>query len=367
MKRKQSKSKIFSLSNANKLWIALSLMLLGFILSLFSRYMDGFADGYYTYVYRYLSVVLAFVFNLFPFSVAEICIYLLCFVFIGTIVYGVFVVSKKKGIRKTYWLKVGTNTLLTMSVLFFLFIVFCGINYQRTSFAQKEHFSVKQYGTDELQLVCEYLTDEINSLKEKDLSFTGIREESRIAMNNLSHTYTSLQGYYPKPKYLLFSEVLSYQQISGVYSFFTVEANYNGDMPLFLQPFTMCHELAHLKGIMREEEASFVAYLACRNSGNSSLWYSAAISAYSLCMSELYSYDNEVYNEIRDKLCDGANADIKKKNTFWQQYEGTISRLQSKVNDAYLKANSQASGVSSYNEVVSLIVNDYINNNPLVK
>ncbi len=367
MKGKENKGKILFLSNSNKLWIALSLMLIGLFLSFLSRYIDGFADAYYTYVYRYLSVVLAFVFNLFPFSVAEISIYILCFVIMATIVYGVFVVAKKKGSRKTYWLKMGSNTLLIISVLFFLFIVFCGINYQKTSFAKKEHFSEKQYGSKELQLVCEYLTDEINSLKEKELSFTEIREETRVAMNNLSQTYTSLKGYYPKPKYLIFSEVLSYQQLSGVYSFFTVEANYNGDMPLFQQPFTMCHELAHLKGIMREEEASFVAYLACRNSGNPSLWYSAAISAYTLCMSELYSYDNEAYNEIRNKLCDEANADLKQKNSFWKQYDGTISKLQTKVNDAYLKANSQASGVSSYNEVVSLIVNDYINNNPLVK
>lgn len=45
------------------------------------------------------------------------------------------------------------------------------------------------------------------------------------------------------------------QQLCGVYSPFTVEANYNGDMPDYNVPHTLCHELSHLKGFMREDEA----------------------------------------------------------------------------------------------------------------
>ncbi len=351
------------ISNTHKIWFALALILLGFLLSLLSRYIAGFANGYYTYVYRYISVIVAFLCNLVPFSIAEISLYVLCLLFMKNVFYGFFVIVRQKGRRKPYWIRVGCNGLLLFSVIFFLFVAFCGTNYHKTSFAVKENFSEKHYGKEDLKEVCEYLTNEINKLQDKEILYTDIRQMSREAMTNLSKTYGSLKGYYPKPKYLLFAEILSYQQVSGIYSFYTIEANYNSDMPLYEQPFTMCHELAHLKGIMKEEEANFVAYLACSNSESLAFQYSGAMLAYSYCMNELYNYDVEAYKEIRAKLCDKANEDIAIKHAFWDKYEGTISKLQTKVNDAYLKANSQPSGVSSYNEVVALIVNDYLRKN----
>ena len=50
------------------------------------------------------------------------------------------------------------------------------------------------------------------------------------AMETLSAKYESLQGFYPRPKKLIVSEILSYQSLTGIYAPFTVEANYNGDM-----------------------------------------------------------------------------------------------------------------------------------------
>lgn len=361
MRAKQRLERRSFLRNKHKIWISFGLTLCGVVLSVLARYIDGFADGYYTYIYRYLSVVLAFIWNLVPFSVAEVILYVAGIAFIGSILYGLLVMIRRKGHRKSYWLKVGCNFILTITATFFLFVIFCGVNYQKTSFAVKEGFSKKQYDIEDLSKVCRYLTEEINLLSENEIVYTDIREDVRRAMLDLSDTYRSLQGYYPKPKYLIFPELLSYQQISGVYSFYTIEANYNSDMVDYQQPFTMCHELAHLKGVMREEEASFVAYLACINSNQPELKYSGAMVAYAYCMTELYEGDREEYIKIRKQLSETAGRDIKLKQAFWKKYEGAISAVQTKVNDAYLKANAQALGVSSYDEVTALIVNDYIN------
>ncbi len=349
------------MSNRKKVVISLSLILTGIVLTLLSRYIDGFADGYYTYIYRYLSVPFAFIFNLLPFSVAEAILYLVCLLFFGSIGYGVYVIFKKKGYRKDYWLSFANNIFLTIASVFLLYIIFCGINYQKTSFAEAEGFSEDKYGVEELKDVCEDLTDRINTLGEMEFTYTDIRESAREAVRKLSKSYPTLSGYYPKPKWLLIPEILSYQQVSGVYAFYTVEANYNSDMPIYQQPYTMCHELAHLKGIMREEEANFVAYLACENSDQLAMQYSSAMFGYTYCMNELYKYDVEAFYTIRAKLCEKANKDIEEKHAFWDQYKGAISDLQTKVNDAYLKANSQSSGVFSYNEVVALIVNYNLN------
>ena len=46
-------------------------------------------------------------------------------------------------------------------------------------------------------------------------------------------------------------------------------------------------------------------------------------------------------------------------NAFWQQYEGKISEASSRVNDTYLKANSQTDGIQSYGRMVDLLLGYY--------
>ena len=57
------------------------------------------------------------------------------------------------------------------------------------------------------------------------------------------------------------------------------EANVNVDVPRYTIAHTMCHELAHLRGFIREDEANYIAYLACMASGDPELMYSALAEA----------------------------------------------------------------------------------------
>lgn len=45
-----------------------------------------------------------------------------------------------------------------------------------------------------------------------------------------------------------------------------MEANYNRQMYVANVPATLCHELSHLKGVILEDEANFLGYLACVSS-----------------------------------------------------------------------------------------------------
>ena len=82
-------------------------------------------------------------------------------------------------------------------------------------------------------------------------------------MMALGEEYAGLSGYYPKAKPVTISWILSVQQLSGIYSPFTVEGNYNRAMTAYNIPHTICHELSHLRGFMQEEEVNFIAFLAC--------------------------------------------------------------------------------------------------------
>lgn len=356
--------------NAQKRKVILSviLLVLGILLYIVAMQWNGFAVWYSERIYPWWSTVFAFVFGLFPFSVSEMGAYgLVCGMIVGIVWLVRSVVKRKKTVAQSVKIA-GCNVLLVVSVLLFLYVTNCGINYQTTSFVEKENFQESPYTREELIEVCSLLTDEINALEkqiEKDENGNVVIPKDAKAMaakemKALGKIYPSLKGFYPEPKELMVSEILSYQQVSGIYLPFTVEANINGDMPEYMKPFVMCHELSHLKGIMREEEANFVAYLACRNSQEPYFQYSGAMSAYYYCMTELRKYDTAKFAEIRQQLCETANRDIKLKNEFWSKYDGVIATVSNKVNDVYLKTNSQGKGVNSYNEVTGLILGLYL-------
>ena len=117
----------------------------------------------------------------------------------------------------------------------------------------------------------------------------------------------------------------------------------------------MCHELSHLRGYMREDEANFLAYLACRESSFADFRYSGAMLAFVYTNNALISADSELGNEIFRTLCDGAQADFAANSAYWKQFEGPVSEISSTVNDAYLKANRQEDGVRSYGRMVDLL------------
>ena len=66
-----------------------------------------------------------------------------------------------------------------------------------------------------------------------------------------------------------------------------MEANYNNVMNEIQKPSTMCHELAHLRGYILEDEANFIAYLACVQSEDVFFEYSGYLSVLSYLNSDL--------------------------------------------------------------------------------
>ena len=120
-----------------------------------------------------------------------------------------------------------------------------------------------------------------------------LQSECIKAMEKLGEEYNSLSGFYPNAKPVLASEGMSCIRILGMYAPFTVEANYNVNAPDFAKPFTVCHELSHLKGFMREDEANYIAFLACIGSDNKYLNYAGWIYALLYAANAFYSAAGE--------------------------------------------------------------------------
>lgn len=107
---------------------------------------------------------------------------------------------------------------------------------------------------------------------------------------------------------------------------------------------------------MQEEEANFIAFLACIGSERPDFQYSGYLSGWVYCMNALYRSDYDTWQEVRPLLAEEAEPDLAADRAFWDSYEGKISETADRVNDAYLKVNGQADGVQSYNRMVDLIV-----------
>lgn len=334
------------------------------LLQLSARFLPGFGEWYAESIYRALVGVFGRLCSAVPFSMAEFALYFGIFLFFGGGIAGL-IFGKRNFIKKWFY-TIG----ITLSFLAFTYTLGCGINYYRTPFSEKEDYVHENYTGEELKELCCYLQKELNqtaelvSLDEQghmDLDLKAAGAEAKSAMESLGNRYPSLKGYYPRPKYLWNSGILSIQQVMGIYSPFTIEANVNQEMPFSNIPVTLTHELSHLRGFMREEEANFIAYLACRNSELPEFHYSGLLLAYSYSMNALYrSGETEAYFNIQAELSERVKAEYAYDSLFWAEYDTKVAEAASKMNDAYLKANSQQDGVRSYGRMVDLLLVHYL-------
>ena len=363
---------------------AFALLFISVILMLVSLKVNGFAQWYATHIYPLLVSVIGRISGFFSFSLCEIFIYILLIWLIYTLVQAIrkkSSLSKKnkedvslpylnmetEDSKKSYLISWVSGVLLGAVFLIFLYVICCGINYRRTSFSEESGIIPIEYSAEELKEICVQLTGELNELSDQVLrNEEGIMvlsvdegEQAISAMRSLGEEYESLSGYYPRPKKLIVSELLSYQGLSGIYLPFTVEANYNGDMIPYNMPFTACHELSHLRGFMQEDEANFIAFLACIRDENIDFQYSGYMLGWTYCMNALYRMDDESWQEVRGLLDKTIEKDLLANNEFWDHYEGVVSEVSNQMNDLYLKANGESEGVQSYSRIVELIAAYY--------
>lgn len=357
-----------------KKWAVTGILLAAALtLQVLARYTKGFADWYGTGIYPRMVFVVGGFFSVFPFSAAELGVYLfLAWIALYTAAAVILAYRHRPGILKNYC----ASLALTASALLLIFTLFCGINYHSVCFSENEGFSMERSSKEELRELCVFLAEEINrcdmALAEKanrgdtalpmegDVRFTSpdmMEQQAVLAIKEAGKTYESLSGFTPEPKAVWQSGLLSKLKIMGIYSPFTIEANYNRDMPLFNVPSTLCHELSHLKGYMREDEANFVAWLACMASDQPQFAYSGHMLAFSHAMDALWNAgERDAYREIYAGLCRNAKEDLQADSTFWHQYDGKAAEVSQTVNNTYLKLNSQDDGVKSYGRMVDLLL-----------
>jgi len=175
------------------------------------------------------------------------------------------------------------------------------------------------------------------------------------ALARATERYPALGGAPPLVRSAIFSPLLTAAGLTGVYSPFTGEAHVNHEIPPPTLPFAACHEVAHLRGFAREDEANFIAFLVCGFADDPAWRYSGTLTALIHVLNALARAAPERWLEIVDELPQGVRSDIDGVHHFWNQRRSGLTTLVERTNDAYLRSQGQADGLASYGRVVDLL------------
>ncbi|MCM1991629.1 DUF3810 domain-containing protein [Oceanirhabdus seepicola] len=310
--------------------------------------------------------ILSKITNIIPFSLYEVFILVIVLGATGYIVYTVINMMKKRKYRFKLLLRFILNAGAVFSVLYFLFIVLWGLNYNRISFGEAIGIEKREYTQSELVKLHEHTVYELNRLRkevevdEKNVmtvsgGYKDIFKRAELGYKLASQNYPTLDGDYGSPKYFI-SDFVRYIQLGGIYWPYTGQPAVDTKMPYTVMPFVTIHEMAHQRGYAQEDEANFIAYVLCTKHPDLDFQYSSNIFAIRFTTSALRKENPELLKKLNEKLSDDVKRDLKNYTDYWNKYDVGLEKINDWVNDLHLKSNGVKDGTKSYSRVLDWII-----------
>ena len=315
--------------------------------------------------------VLSYLTTWIPFSLAEMLVILIPVIVVLIVGIGVKHYSSS-------WRNVGVFCIIMLSIISYIFSTFTlgfvpayhgstldkkmGLDKQAVS--AQELYDTAMILSSELSKEAEYVIFNGEGASVMPYGYGELNDKLMEAYEKACKKYDFISPLHSNIKEIILSEPMTYTHISGVYTFFTGEANLNVNFPDYVLPYTAAHEFAHQRGIAREDEANFVAFLVCMESDDHYIRYSAYLNVYEYVSNALYSADvsaNKLsYKKAYQSLPYGTKTDMIAYSEFFKKYEKTVvSDVSGVVNDTFLNINGVEEGSKSYGMVVDLAVAYY--------
>ncbi|WP_207510321.1 DUF3810 domain-containing protein [Longitalea luteola] len=343
----------------------LILLGLAIIIKIFSLFPNAVETYYATGIYPVISKLQRLLFGWLPFSVGDI-FYGLIIIWLLNKVYQTTRKIVKKQTNKKYWLHALLQIAFAVVVVYVSFNALWGLNYNRRGVAYQLDLKVERYSKDDLVHLMQQLVVRLNSLdtvarvnrkmlQRKQNLFNGATSAyEQLAQKDAHFTYS-----FKSVKPSLYSYLGNYLGYTGYYNPFSGEAQVNTTVPLFVQPFTTCHEIGHQLGYAKENEANFAGYLSAKSSQDPLFRYSVYFDLYSYSRYYLYAQDSVAAKQLDAQLPPGIKADYKELREFVKKHRNPVELIIDHLYGQYLKANEQPGGKLSYNEVVAWLVAYY--------
>lgn len=359
----------------------------------------GFSDFYITYVFPIWVGTYGRFTGMFPFSVGEwlivagACLFLLAVILIPVRVILSILGKRNPEAGKLYrwkrriagyhygfaWLVVVVAMIMTLNC----FMLYHGTTFQETYFpGEQDEYSLEELADawNVVAVNCIRLSGMVERDERGRVVYPGsvnaagesvdMADKAREVMAQMGEEYPRLKGYYPRAKAMFFSDLMCQMYMAGYYFPFSMEANYNDVMQVTNKPSTICHELAHLRGYILEDEANFISFLACTRSEDIFFQYSGYLEVMSYLYQELNNLTPEEVKYMNDAgigICP-ITKQILGDATFvlpeqWDRIEEEAvldTETVEKASDVFVETSLQLNGVSdgmkSYSRVVELLI-----------
>jgi len=342
-------------------WIALLPLAAGLQLAA-ARHPEVVERVYSRGLYPPIAGALAAVSSRVPFALGELLLVGVAVLAVAAAARGLAAVARGRRSLASVLVHGAVATAALAGGVAFAFLVVWGLNYQRLPYAATAGLDVAPATPGELAELCTELAaraDELRAGLAEDAEgcVLGPHEPERLAeLARAAFEAADLGPADARPKAPLVSPWMTRLGISGIYFPFTAEPNVNARIPAPTVGFSTCHELAHRVGWAREDEANFVAHLACAASEDPYLAYSGAFNALSYATNALFGADPERASELLRGLSPAVQRDRERVRAFWARRETVVTAIGRTVNHAYLKVQREGRGVRSYGRMVDLLI-----------
>ena len=248
-------------------------------------------DMVYPYVTRLIMTTLADIS-----AGTSICLWqLILFLLIaGVVALVVFTILRRWSItRLVGW------CLAAVSLIYLLNTGIYGLNHYAGPIADDIQLDITGYTVNDLEATTKHFLNRANELAQQvnrnskgDVEFADFKTLAEQAGDGFSYlTYEEglsvFAGSTAPVKKLGMSWLYSIFGVGGNFTPLTGEAAVNAHVDPIALPFVMCQEMAKRMSIVKDADASFAAYLACRGNASVEFLYSGYFVAYRYCYNAL--------------------------------------------------------------------------------
>lgn len=269
--------------------------------------------------------------------------------------------GRSKGLRRTtLWLAGGLRTMRTVIYVYAVFVVLWGLGYHRIPIEDRWQLIQEELKYDDVRDVQLRLLAILHrdapapsSRDDEARAWQAIAEQERLMVLELEGWSAALPTHMkfpPEGSLMAFG-------IYGVVSPFTLEANVDPALPTPMRLAISGHELAHILGYCGEADANLVSFIAGLRAEDPLARYGTALSMIRYASSWRHFKDAMWLNR---NLPQRAKDDLHAlRNTRKLHTIGIAAKIQTAVNDAYLKTQDVALGTDDYERGFTLFVHAF--------
>lgn len=344
-------------------YISLGCAFFAMVIHILCARLQGFADFMAIHVGHPIRALLGYLSALFPCSLVETLI------LSSPILLGLLVFLAHRASKESHSASKMLSVLLSVPLLLYTLFVFSfASGYYATPLGDRLVLEEEEPNAENLNALALHLASRADEYAREaggtvtddgskmPFSYAEMNRKLIAAYNRVEEKYGIVKNFSVATKPVALSRPMAYTHITGVYTYMTGEMNVCTAYPDFSTAFTAAHEMAHARGIAREDEANFVAFLVLEASDDPYLKYAAYMNLLQYVLNDFYDVDPIAYKAAWSTYSDTVIAEIRAYNRVAKQFSGSVaSEIAGSINNAYLESMGTGGSVS-YNLVVRLAV-----------